>query len=148
MQEAALAETLALTVPMWMDQFRGLAPEQRQAIASAAARIIAAQGDTLMFGSRTAFGHGGKELAGHRKHEAGGEDPTGKCRVCTAGQASYSAGEVFNELAKGLACAAFQPGGTRFGLLSWCAAHPRQRWADGPICPACLHEERAAGGRP
>lgn len=142
-QELVLEETLAFTVPMLITEARRLSPEQRQVIASRAAKVIAAQGDTLMFGSRHAFGHGAREMAAHQKH-ARGIDLAGKCRVCTAGQASYSAGEVFNELAKGLALLAYQPGGVRFRSLSWCAAHPRERWTDGVICPACLREERQA----
>jgi len=139
----ALTETLALVVPLWIDQFRGLSPQERQEIAGRAGQVIGAQGDTLMFGSSRSFGHGAKEMAAHREH-GDGRDPGGKCRVCTAGQPSYSAGEVLGELARGLACGAFQPGGIRFAGLSWCAAHPRQRWTDGVICPACLSEEQEA----
>jgi hypothetical protein len=130
---------------MLIAEARRLSEEQRQVIASRASKVIAAQGDTLMFGSSRAFGHGSREEAAHQKHARGG-DLTGRCRVCTAGQASYSAGEVFNELAKGLAVLAYQPGGVRFRGLSWCAAHPCERWTDGPICPACLREERQASG--
>jgi hypothetical protein len=53
-------------------------------------------------------------------------------------------GKAFARFARALALLAYQPGGVRFGPLSWCAAHPRERWADGPICPACLREERQA----
>lgn len=52
----------------------------------------------------------------------------------------------FAAFARALAVLAFQPGGVRFGPLHWCAAHPRERRADGDvICPACLREEIAAG---
>lgn len=47
--------------------------------------------------------------------------------------------------AAALAVLAFNVGGVRFGPLGWCAAHPRQRWADGDkVCMACLAEEIAA----
>lgn len=50
-------------------------------------------------------------------------------------------------LITGLACAAFQPGGVRFGPLAWCAAHPGHRWADNELlCGACLAAETAAAG--
>lgn len=141
---AALEETLAFAVPLWIAEFRGLDPGQRQAVASRAAKVIAAQGDTLMFGSKAAFGNGVREMAAHQAHGRvkAGEGLTGKCRVCITGQASHSAGEVFNELAKGLACAAYQPGGVRFAGLSWCAAHPCEQWADVAACPASLRDER------
>jgi hypothetical protein len=43
-------------------------------------------------------------------------------------------------LATGLAVAAFQPGGVRFGNLAWCAAHPGRRRAPGELtCGGCLH---------
>jgi hypothetical protein len=145
-----LTETLAFAVPLWIAEFRRLDPGQRQVVASRSAKVIAAQGDTLMFGSKAAFGDGAREMAAHQAHGRvkAGEELTGKCRACTRGQASYSAGEVFNELARGLACAAFQPGGVRFAGLSWCAAHPRERWADGPVCPACLRDERGPVAEP
>lgn len=150
-RDDALTETLALTVPWLIAEARRLSEEQRQVIASRAAKIIAAQGDTLMYGSEATFGHGAREMATHQKHARGSEaGPAGKCRVCTAGQAQFSAGEVFNELAKGLAVLAFQPGGVRFRSLRWCAAHMQERWteADGVVCPACLREERqAAAGK-
>ena len=50
-------------------------------------------------------------------------------------------------LITGLACAAYQPGGVRFGSRAWCAAHPAHRWAaEDQICARCLAEE--ALGRP
>lgn len=50
---------------------------------------------------------------------------------------------AFNALARGLAAAAFQPGGVRFAGLRWCAAHLNLPWteADGYPCPHCLREE-------
>lgn len=55
------------------------------------------------------------------------------------------AARAFANYAKALAILAHRPGGVRFGSLTWCAAHPRERWPDGErICPACLREEIAA----
>ena len=48
-------------------------------------------------------------------------------------------------LITGLACAAYQPGGVRFGSRAWCAAHPAHRWAaEDQICARCLAEEAQA----
>jgi hypothetical protein len=45
-------------------------------------------------------------------------------------------------LVTGLAVAAFQPGGVRFGDLAWCATHLTRRRAPGEtICAACLEAE-------
>jgi hypothetical protein len=42
-------------------------------------------------------------------------------------------------LVTGLACAAYAPGGVKFGRLGWCAAHPAHRWArHDRVCGACL----------
>jgi hypothetical protein len=150
--EPALAETLAFAVPLWVAELRGVPAWRRRLIARQAAAVVAAQGDTLMFGSKAKFGQGAKEMAEHKGHArrvAAGDkgEFIRACPVCARGQASYSAGEVFNELAKGLACAAYQPGGVTFGALSWCAGHPRERWAQGMSCPACLCEEIPAKRR-
>ena len=48
-------------------------------------------------------------------------------------------------LITGLACAAYQPGGVRFGSCAWCAAHPAHQWTAGDqICTQCLAEEAQA----
>lgn len=122
--DSVLAEMLAFAVPLWIVELRGVPAWERRLIARRVAAAVAAQGDTLIFGSEARFGHGTGELALHKKHAAritaGNRDEFVRtCRVCARGQATYSAGEVFNELAKGLACAAYQPGGVRFGPLSW-----------------------------
>lgn len=63
------------------------------------------------------------------------------------GHKQGESGRAFNALAKGLAAAAYQPGGVTFHGLHWCAAHMRERWPDGErICPACLREERKEAG--
>jgi len=50
-------------------------------------------------------------------------------------------------LVTGLAVAAFQPGGVRFGQHAWCAAHLGHRWAAGEYpCSVCVAEEAAAAG--
>lgn len=52
-----------------------------------------------------------------------------KCWCQIRGEASWSAGEVFNHLARGLAVLACQPGGVTFAGQHWCVySHPR--------CPA------------
>ena len=148
--DAALIETLALAVPLRIAELQEESPQRRRLIARRAAGIVSGQGDTLMYGSRegSKLGRGAAEMAAHKRHgrvtDGNRDELTRTCPVCKRGQATYSAGEVFNELAKGLACAAFQPGGVCFGGLSWCAAHPRERWAQGRNCPACLREEITA----
>lgn len=122
--DSVLTDMLAFAVPLRIAELRGVPAWRRLLVARQAAAVVAAQGDTLMFGSKARFGHGAAEVAEHRKHAAR-VTPANKdefirtCPVCACGQASYSAGEVFNELAKGLACAAYQPGGVRFGPFSW-----------------------------
>jgi hypothetical protein len=87
------------------------------------------------------------------RHATGGE------RIRLAGQASCEIAEhgdvilyrsprhgdtarAVSWLITGLACAAYQPGGVRFGNLGWCAAHPGHRWADEErICARCVAEE-------
>jgi hypothetical protein len=122
--DPVLAEMLAFAVPLRIAELRGVPAWRRRLIARQAAAVVAAQGDTLMFGSKARFGHGAAQVAAHRLHApcvtpATRDEFIRTCPVCARGQASYSAGEVFNELAKGLACAAYQPGGVRFGPLSW-----------------------------
>jgi hypothetical protein len=149
--DAALIETLAFAVPLRIAELRGESPQRRRLIARRAAGIISGQGDTLMFGSSARFGHGAAEMAAHKRHgrvtDASRDELTRTCPVCKRGQATYSAGEVFNELAKGLACAAYQPGGVSFAGLCWCAAHPRARWGRYESCPGCLADEAAAKER-
>jgi hypothetical protein len=91
---------------------------------------------------------------------------TGRERVRLAGEASaqiaehgdvilYRSGKcgetaaAVGWLITGLACAAYQPGGVRFGNLGWCAAHLAHRWAaEERICARCVHEEQPAAGDP
>jgi hypothetical protein len=86
--------------------------------------VIASQGDTLQYGSANGHGHGTRQLNRHLAKAARHEKcPDPGCWCNGTGQPAYSAGEVFNELAKGLACAASQPGGVTFAGLHWCAGH-------------------------
>ena len=156
----ALAESLAFAVPMHLAEVRLLPFRSRQRIASEAASVVGGQGDTLMYGSSAKFGSGAGEMRRHRLHgsaktaECGSCEDNGKtrccmrrfiskCHVCARGQATWSAGEVFNHLARGLAVAACQPGGVTFSGLHWCAfPHP---WCPAgtssrPLCCACPDE--------
>lgn len=122
---------LMVAVPMWIAEIRSWPEDQRLAVARECAQIIASQGDTLQYGSRHKFGHAAKQIA---RHQAGGtcppEDPKTcsckgkgcgdkKCWCHISGEPAYSAGEVFNALARGLACAAYQPGGVTFAGMAW-----------------------------
>jgi hypothetical protein len=130
-QDAAFAETLALAVPFRVLEVRRMPAYRRRQLSEQAAGVVGHQGDTLMFGSVHAFGHGTAQRIAHetglhsrRKDPDGGPFDPG-CKVCTGGQPQYSPGEVFNELVTGLACAALLPGGVSFAGLHWCTApHP------------------------
>lgn len=130
MDDDALIVTLELAVPLQLAAIAGLPFAERRRIARESARVIGTQGDTLMFGSQAKFGHGGAEMTAHRLHApcvtpATRDEYIRKCRVCARGQASYSAGEVFNFLARGLAVLACQPGGVTYAGRHWCASpHP------------------------
>lgn len=88
-RQITLVETLALAVPLWMDEIRDLTDAQRVARAKRCGAMVAERGDVLQFGSTR----------------------PGK------------AAEVFNALAEGLACAAYQPGGVTFAGRHWCTDH-------------------------
>jgi hypothetical protein len=147
----ALTVTLELAVPLHIHELRHVPASHRLAVAHRSAQIVASQGDVLQYGGGLKFGHGAKELT---RHQSGprcrvedcrckGEGcASQKCYCHVRGEPSYSAGEVFNALAAGLAAAAFQPGGVTFGDLFWCAAHPRQHRPDGRVCPDCLAEAK------
>lgn len=45
----ALAITLELAVPLWIDRLRGRTPDQLVAIASRCATVVSSEGDNLMF---------------------------------------------------------------------------------------------------
>lgn len=47
-----------------------------------------------------------------------------------------------------LALLSFAPGGVRFAGMSFCAAHPGQKWGQYEVCGECLAEERQGRGRP
>lgn len=128
----ALTATLELAVPMWMLELKDVPFEQRQRLAAEAGQVIACQGDTLQYGSKIQFGHGTREKAAHdgRPSCTVKDCPCGgkgcaetKCWCHRTGNPAYSAGEVFNHLARGLAVLAFQPGGVTFAGMHWCADH-------------------------
>lgn len=162
-----LEASLRLAVPMWMDLYRDTPLDRRITLARECGQVVASQGDTLQYGGKRKFGQGEEEKLRHQQagrcpgkdcpcadgHVAGHEKRVRDCTRCAnlkcychvRGEPSYSAGEVFNYLACGLALAAYQPGGVTFGGLRWCASHMQERWTeeDGVICPACLREEQA-----
>lgn len=166
MGNGVLATALETAVPLHINRVRDLSYPERQRIAMEAGGVIGGQGDTLMFGGRYEFGHGAKETAAHAaagKCPGTGEhcacaqvtDPdtrqrrqaactrcvNPKCYCHIRGEASWSAGEVFNFLARGLAVLACQPGGVTFAGLHWCAySHPRCPASPGqsPGC-SCPH---------
>lgn len=161
-----LQEALRFAVPLHITEVKDLPFRERYRLAAQAADAVASQGDTLLYGSKsTRFGNGARELARHQAH---GDAKTGECATCTKrddqphccmrrfhsrcgtclrGQVTYSAGEVFNFLARGLAIAACQPGGVTWAGMHWCAwPHPRcpdQRTPRKPPCCTC-----AGGGCP
>lgn len=132
---SVLAISLEAAVPLWMAQLAALTPEERIRIATESAQVIASQGDTLQFGSSRRHGHGTQQAERHlARARRGAQCPDPKCWCHHRGEPEYSTGEVFNFLAKGLACAAFQPGGITFAGLHWCACHRE-----------CEEAEREAG---
>jgi hypothetical protein len=128
-----LTGSLEAIVPLYIEEVRGLPAEIRQQIAKTCSSAVGSQGDTLQYGSSVRFGHGAKELAAHEAHPPAvtAEDrAASRCPVCARGQATYSPGEVFNFLARGLAVLACQPGGVTFAGQHWCAC-------PHPGCPRC-----------
>jgi hypothetical protein len=155
-----LADALEFAVPLHIAEVRQLPFGERHRLALEAAAAIASQGDTLQYGSKTTrFGDGSREMRRHRDHGTARDEtcdrcPEGKdsarcclrrfrdrCGVCLRGQATYSPGEVFNFLARGLALLACQPGGVTWAGLHWCAwPHPRcpnPRATRRPPCCTC-----------
>lgn len=128
-----MRDALDVAVPLWMHDFKGLSFEERHRIATEASQVIASQGDTLQYGSKAAtWGHGAREAARCKARlrcaasdcRCGGNGCADTACYChLRGEPSYSAGEVFNFLAKGLACLAYQPGGVTFAGQHWCANH-------------------------
>lgn len=129
----ALLATLGLAVPLWMHRVKDLSSEDRDRIAKESGQVVASQGDILQYGSKTVrWGHGAEEEARHRAgppcavrdcHCGGAGCADTGCYCHGRGEPSYSAGEVFNFLARGLACLACQPGGVTFAGRHWCAGH-------------------------
>jgi hypothetical protein len=158
-----LEESLLAAVPLWMDQYRGLHWGERARIASECAQVVASQGDTLQYGGSHKFGHGAGEVAAH---QAAGRCPGTDCgcagapegkraerrAACTRcanprcwcqvrGEPTWSAGEVFNFLARGLALLAYEPGGVTWLGLHWCARPrpwcPAEKGRRAPACCTC-----------
>lgn len=150
-----LAATLEVAVPMWLADVRDLPFAERNRIAQEAATVVGSQGDVLQYGGGPKFGHGAKELAAHRSGprckvkdcRCHGDGCTSqKCYCHVRGEPSYSAGEVFNHLARGLAILACQPGGVTYAGQHWCAySHPRCPRVPGQSpecsCPPAVWQE-------
>lgn len=121
------AGTLSLAVPLHMAGAARMTLRERGRIARKAAAAAGHQGDSLMFGTGVKPGTAAREAERHRLHASrvngGSRMECGRtCRICLRGQPSHTAGELFTLLARGLAAAAFQPGGVSFAGLHWCAA--------------------------
>jgi hypothetical protein len=146
----AMTESLRFIVPLHILELRSLPPSMRAGLAAESAKAVSSQGDTLQYGSGTRFGAGERELLRHRAHGPDGPDGAGSCTVCTRGQATFSAGEVFSHLARGLAIAAYQPGGISFAGLHWCAdPHPDcLAGREEPLVPALVRPPEARRPRP
>ena len=153
-----LNDTLEFAVPLHMADVRHLPFRERYRLAAEAVTVVASQGDTLQYGSKaTEFGDGAREMRKHRDHGTAKDETCGtcaegktaarcclrrfrdRCGVCLRGQAQYSAGEVFNFLARGLAVLGCQPGGVTWRGLHWCAwPHPhcpnRRSFRKPPCC--------------
>lgn len=163
-----LYEGLRFAVPLHIAEMVDLPFRERCRLAGEAAQVVASQGDTLQYGSKgTSFGDGARQLRQHQAHGDAKDDMCAsceqgrdqarcclrrfrdKCGVCTRGQVTYSAGEVFNFMARGLALLACQPGGVTFAGMHWCAwPHPRcpnSRTLRKPPCCTCGDGECPAG---
>lgn len=144
---------LMLAVPIAIhDTVQRLDTEDRLALARECAQVIASQGDTLQYGSKKIkYGNGARELATHRsgprcKVKDCRCKGTGclhkRCYCHVRGEPSYSAGEVFDFLARGLACAAFQPGGVDFAGMHFCTDHDVCTGKREYVPPAIEPEQR------
>lgn len=155
-----LIETLRFTVPLHIAEVAPLPFRERYRLGVEASRVVAGQGDTLQYGSQgTRFGDGARDMRKHLDHgTAKAEECEGcqagkdtarccmqrfrdRCGVCLRGEATYSAGEVFNFLARSLAIGACQPGGVTWGGMHWCVwphpCCPNPRAARRPTCCTC-----------
>lgn len=122
-----LADTLSFAVPFHMPGAARMTLRERGRIARKAAAAAGHQGDSLMFGTGVKPGTAAREAERHRLHAFRVNDANrmeyGRTRgICLRGQPSYTAGGLFDLLARGLACAAIEPGGVSFAGRHWCAA--------------------------
>lgn len=108
-----LVETLALAVPMRIDQLQQYREATRTEVglawAKTGADLVACHGDMLQFRSKAPKKHTTDCVKNERQTYC-------DCLIGTA--------EVFNAMAKGLAALALSPGGVTFSGLHWCVEHP------------------------
>lgn len=129
-----LLDTLSVAVPIEIMRLQGSSSANRLALAR----------ELGMPDVDAVFGEPERRAARQRLEERPDrEHPLGHADAMMFG--GPGAGRSLGAWAKALAVLAYQPGGVRLGPLGWCAAHPRQRWADGDkVCAMCLAEEIAA----
>lgn len=148
---AVLDETLRLAVPMWVHELRSASAADLARIAAECCDVVAGQGDVLQYGGKRRFGQGTRERLRHEHApRCAKKDCSCEGEGCAAsgcychlrGEPSYSAGEVFNYLARGLACLAHAPGGVTFAGLHFCTDHDV---CTGKRKPAVTNEQPAAG---
>lgn len=141
--EPLLMTALEAAVPLLIMRLRTEPFEVRQRIGAEAGHVLAAQADTMMYGSgRVRYGDGATDLRKHNGHvRPVTREVHDGCGTCRNGHPDYSAGEVFNFLARALAVGACQPGGVTFCGLHWCARrHPscgNARGKPAPVCCTC-----------
>lgn len=121
---SALDAALEFAVAFHIEDLRGKSPEELREIAREGGEAAAFQGDVMLFGGATKWGHGARQKAKHEEHahlvtEENREEWGRKCRVCLTGAPQYSPGELFNLFVRGIAAAAYAPGGITFRSMHW-----------------------------
>lgn len=138
--DPVLVETLAIAVPLRIDELRQLPDSRRAEVgarwATRAADAVGHHGDMLQFRVKANRRHSAECVAERR--------PDCDCLTGTA--------QVFNAMARGLAALALNPGGVVFGGRHWCMDHPGGLTAAEPalLCSASGYpvDEVTAPGRP
>ena len=108
----AIVSTLEAAVPLWIWERRNWRPEHRIARAKHCGETVAHYGDQILYRSKA---RPPKWEQGQKIHDG-----------------SPGTARAFNDLAEGIACAAYQPGGITVFGLHWCAGPDRGgccRWS-------------------
>lgn len=128
MTDPVLVETLALAVPMRLDELRQMPPQRRVEVATLWAKrgadMVGCHGDLLQFRTKARKRHTKECIERGDQH---------RCD-CLTGTA-----DVFNAMAKGLAALSLCPGGAHFGGIHWCADHPGGKRTEAPWELGCTH---------